>query len=348
MDTKLIKIEHMDQALAELKAAAEILQNGGLVAFPTETVYGLGANGLDGKAAAKIYEAKGRPSDNPLILHICNEEMLMRLVVEVSDTARKLIEAFWPGPMTLILARRPIVPDQVTGGLPTVGIRMPNHEIALKLIKLADVPLAAPSANTSGRPSPTAAQTVWRDLAGKIDMIIDGGACSFGLESTIIDCTEDIPTVLRPGAITLPMIEEVVGAVRLDSGLSSESVAPKAPGMKYTHYAPKAPMIMMVGAAENIKAAMLAEIKKAEAVGKKSAVIVSRELAASLPDDIEKAVYGKRSDIAEIAANLYGTLRKFDDREIDVIFTEGTSEEGMGLAVMNRLQKACGYQVIKV
>lgn len=348
MDTKLIKINDIEKEEYKLKEAAEILQSGGLVAFPTETVYGLGANGLDAKASAKIYAAKGRPSDNPLILHICNEAMLNSLAQNVSETAQKLIKAFWPGPMTLILERQHIVPDQVTGGLNTVGIRMPNHQIALALIKLANTPLAAPSANTSGRPSPTNADTVLADLSGKVEMIIDGGSCEFGLESTIIDCTEQFPTILRPGAITFEMIEQVVGKVKNDPALTSKDSIPKAPGMKYTHYAPKAPMVMLVGAEEKMKFALLDEIKKAEADGQKIAVIVSEELSADIPSHIEKAVYGKRTDVAQIAANLYVALRKFDHRNVDIIFAEGTTQKGMGAAIMNRLQKACGYRIIKV
>lgn len=348
METKFVKIEHIEKEREKLAGAAKILRRGGLVAFPTETVYGLGADGLNGEAAAKIYRAKGRPSDNPLILHICDEAMLHELAAEVSETARRLAKAFWPGPMTLILRRRPVVPDSVTGGLDTVGIRMPDHPIALALIRQAGVPLAAPSANTSGRPSPTAARMVFDDLAGKIDMILDGGACEVGLESTIIDCTAEIPTVLRPGAITLPMIEGAAGRVALDRGLDGISGAPKAPGMKYTHYAPLAPMFMLAGPADKMKSALLREIEQAEAEGKRAAAIVSRELAAELPERVEKAVYGSRGDLSEIAVHLYEALRSFDDKKIDVIFAEGTSEDGIGLAVMNRLKKACGYRVIRV
>lgn len=348
METKLIKIEHVEKDRDKLAAAAKILAHGGLVAFPTETVYGLGANGLDGEAAAKIYLAKGRPSDNPLILHVCDEEMLNRLVTGVSETARKLIKAFWPGPMTLVLRRSPIVPDRVTGGLATVAVRMPDHEIALALIKLAGVPLAAPSANTSGRPSPTDARTVLKDLSGKIDMVLDGGSCAFGLESTIIDCSGAEVTVLRPGAVTLPMIEAAVGRAGIEQALIAKAGAPKAPGMKYTHYAPLAPMILLDGPAGNMKEAFLSELAKAADAGKKGAVIVSRELADELPEDIIKAVYGKRSDLEGIAAKLYTALRSFDDKEIDVIFAEATSEEGIGMAVMNRLKKACGHRMIRV
>lgn len=348
MKTTLITIGEIDKAAEALCPAAKILRAGGLVAFPTETVYGLGANGLDGAAAMKIYSAKGRPSDNPLILHIADEAMLAQLTQAVSEAARQLMRAFWPGPMTLILRRQSVVPDQVTGGLDTVGIRMPDHPVARALIQMAGVPLAAPSANTSGRPSPTTAAAVLADLDGKIDAVVDGGACNYGVESTIIDCTEAVPIVLRPGAVTMEMLRDTIGVVLLDPALAGETGVPKAPGMKYTHYAPKAPLILLEGNAQRMADALLAEIGKAEAAGKCPGVIVSEETATLLPRHVETAVYGRRGDAAQIAANLYEALRGFDHSRVDVIFAEGTTERGIGLAVMNRLHKACGYRIIRV
>ena len=347
METKVITITEKSDALA-LLPAAEILQKGGLVAFPTETVYGLGANGLDAEAAKAIYAAKGRPSDNPLILHVADFAEIEKLAHDISDTARKIIAAFCPGPITIILNRNRIVPDAVTGGLDTVGIRMPNHEIARELIRLAGVPLAAPSANTSGRPSPTTAQAVLADLQGKIGAVVDGGSCKFGLESTIVDCTSEVPTVLRPGAITLEMLAEIVGEVRLDPALAGADSKPKAPGMKYTHYAPKAPMIMLEGAKEKMVVGLLTQIAKAKAEGKKIGAVVSSETAKELPTHVVTAVYGSREKMSEIATNLYEALRKFDQTEVDVIFAEGTAEVGLGLAIMNRMHKASGYRIINL
>lgn len=346
METSIIQMKKADNEA--LLPAAELLRNGALVAFPTETVYGLGANGLDAVAASGIYAAKGRPSDNPLILHIADLAMLDRLVEPVGEMAERVMKAFWPGPITLILRRKPIVPDLITGGLDTVGIRMPDHEIARALIRLADIPIAAPSANTSGRPSPTSAAAVLADLDGKIDALIDGGDCRFGLESTIVDCTGEVPTVLRPGAITLEMLAQVVGEVKLDPALAGMDSVPKAPGMKYTHYAPKAPMIMLEGEAEKIEAALLDEIAKAQAAGKRVGAIVSEETAAKLPDGVEVSIYGKRGELDRIAANLYRSLRAFDRRAVDVIYAEGTAEQGLGLAVMNRMHKASGYRIISL
>ena len=245
MECELVKINSIkDEALTR---AAEFIKNGGLVAFPTETVYGLGGDGLNSEAASKIYKAKGRPSDNPLILHINDQKMLHKIVNDVNSMAKKIMTAFCPGPITLILPKSDIVPSSVTGGLDTVAVRMPDNDIARELIRLSNTPIAAPSANISGRPSPTTAQAVYNDLHDRIDMILDGGACHFGVESTIVDCTEDVPIVLRPGAITKEMLEELFPVVKIDKAIIGENVVPKAPGMKYKHYAPKANMILFEG-----------------------------------------------------------------------------------------------------
>jgi len=346
METKVIKIAGAGDAA--LEAAAEIIKNGGLVAFPTETVYGLGANGLDERAAAGIYQAKGRPSDNPLILHICGIEMLSMIAAEVTETAKKILAAFCPGPVTIILRRKEIVPLAITGGLDTVGIRMPDNDIARELIRCAGVPVAAPSANISGRPSPTTAAAVFNDLNGRIDMILDGGACDFGVESTIVDCTGDVPTVLRPGAVTLEMLEEVLGRVQVDPALAGENTVPKAPGMKYTHYAPKVPLTLLEGSPARMRQGFQTEIARLAAAGKKTGVIVSREVSESLPEGIPAFVYGAQGDLEAIAANLYEALRSFDETGVDVLLAEGTGTEGLGLAIMNRLHKASGFRSIHV
>ena len=346
METKVIKIAGAGDAA--LEAAAKIIKNGGLVAFPTETVYGLGANGLDEAAAAGIYQAKGRPSDNPLILHICGIEMLSMIAAEVTDTAKKILAAFCPGPVTIILRRKEIVPLAITGGLDTVGIRMPDNDIARELIRRAGVPVAAPSANVSGRPSPTTAAAVFNDLNGRIDMILDGGACDFGVESTIVDCTGVVPTVLRPGAVTLEMLEEVLGSVQVDPALAGENIVPKAPGMKYTHYAPKVPLTLLEGSPAKMSQGFQAEIARLATAGKKTGVIVSREVSESLPEGIPVFVYGAQGDLEAIAANLYEALRSFDEAAVDVLLAEGTGTAGLGLAIMNRLHKASGFRSIHV
>lgn len=348
MQTKyfVVNKEEPDQQI--MKEAAELLKQGGLVAFPTETVYGLGANGLDGEAVAKIYEAKGRPSDNPLILHIANQQELAQLVISISPNAQALIDAYWPGPLTVVLKRSEIVPDIVSGGLDSVAVRLPGSIIARQLISLAGVPIAAPSANTSGRPSPTSAQAVLADLDGRIDGVIDGGDCAIGLESTVVDCTTPVPTLLRPGGITMEMLINTLGDIEIDPTLGgSAECAPKSPGMKYTHYAPMAPMILVEGHHSEVQDLMLTEIEKALESGQKVGAIVSAETAQHLPENVIVAIYGQRAQIAEIAGNLYTALRSFDDRPVDVIYAEGIDEEGLGLAVMNRLRKASGYNIIR-
>ena len=247
MKTGYYKVDPQKPDIRILSQAADVLKKGGLVAFPTETVYGLGANGLDPNAVAGIFAAKGRPSDNPLILHISQASEVEKLALEVPPNARALMDKFWPGPLTLVLPRAKAVPDIVTGGLDSVGIRLPDSVVARELIGLAGVPLAAPSANTSGRPSPTTGQDVLADLAGKINMVIDAGPCGIGVESTVVDCTTPVPTLLRPGGVTVEMLIDVLGEVRIDASLSNSHLVPKSPGMKYTHYAPAAEMFLVEG-----------------------------------------------------------------------------------------------------
>lgn len=347
MNTEYFIVDKENPDKTVLSKAAELLKQGKLVAFPTETVYGLGANGLDEKAAAGIFSAKGRPSDNPLILHIANQEDVNQLAVHISTNAKVLMEAFWPGPLTVVLWRKAIVPDIITGGLETVAIRLPDSIVARQLISLADTPIAAPSANTSGRPSPTSAQAVLDDLEGKIHAVVDAGNCQIGVESTVVDCTTPVPTLLRPGGITLEMLMETVGEVEIDPTLAgSFELAPKSPGMKYSHYAPDAPMVLFEGSYPHLADLLLQEVKTALAEGKKVGAVVSTETAARLPKEVEAFVYGSRKRIDEIAANLYKALRNYDDNPVDIIYTEGIPEDGLGLAIMNRLRKASGYRIV--
>ena len=343
MECELIKINSIkDEALTK---AAEFIKKGGLVAFPTETVYGLGGDGLNSEAASKIYKAKGRPSDNPLILHINDQKMLHKIVNDVNSMAKKIMTAFCPGPITLILPKSDIVPSSVTGGLDTVAVRMPDNDIARELIRLSNTPIAAPSANISGRPSPTTAQAVYNDLHDRIDMILDGGACHFGVESTIVDCTEDVPIILRPGAITKEMLEELFPVVKIDKAIIGENVVPKAPGMKYKHYAPKANMILFEGSSAKMADAIANKIVDYEREGKKVGLVVSSEVAEKLQHE-NTAIYGNQEDLLTIASDIYECLRFFDDKDVDIILAEGTTDKGIGLAIMNRLHKASGFNSI--
>lgn len=360
MKTKLIQIQNPQEPQdEELLEAAEILRNGGLVAFPTETVYGLGANALDEKAAKKIYEAKGRPSDNPLIAHVSSMEEVYPLVSKVSEAAKKLAETFWPGPLTMIFPKSEAVPYGTTGGLDTVAVRMPSDPVANRMIALAKVPVAAPSANTSGRPSPTTAQHVLQDMDGRIDMILDGGPVGIGVESTIVDVSVEIPTVLRPGAITMEMLQEVLGEVRIDPailGPMSADVKPKAPGMKYKHYAPKADLTLVEPANGRMEdpATLEAMIQKVRELaeekllaGYRVGIICTEESKGSYPSGMIRSI-GSREKRETIAHNLYAVLREFDDLKADYIFSESFPEDHLGQAIMNRLSKAAGYHIVKV
>lgn len=344
METEIIKInrEHMDQDA--LQRAGRILKEGGLVAFPTETVYGLGGNALEEEASRRIYAAKGRPSDNPLIVHVADMEHLEQIVQEVPESARKLAEAFWPGPMTMILKKKENVPYGTTGGLDTVAIRMPSDPIALELIRQGGGYVAAPSANTSGRPSPTTAQHVYEDLQGKIPMILDGGAVTIGLESTIVDLTEEIPTILRPGYISLEMVDAVLGSARMDRGLidAASGIRPKAPGMKYRHYAPKADLKIVEGPMEDVIAYINAEAQK-----QRTGIICTEETRMRYPKGDVKCVGSRKSELS-IASHLFAVLREFDEDGVETIYSESFQTAGLGEAIMNRLLKAAGHQKIDV
>lgn len=350
MNTKVIRIDKEKDLDPQLLEAAEVIKNGGLVGIPTETVYGLGANALDASASRKIYEAKGRPSDNPLIAHISGMDELPALVSEIPEAGRKLAEKYWPGPLTMVFPKSEIVPYGTTGGLDTVAIRMPSDPIANRLIRLAGVPVAAPSANTSGRPSPTKAEHVIEDMNGKIEMIIDGGEVGIGLESTIVDVSGEIPMLLRPGAITIEMLRETLGQVEIDPailGPLSADVKPKAPGMKYRHYAPKAEMTLVEGEMANVVAFINREAKTALEAGKTVGIICTEESRSLYEGGILKVI-GSREHEETVAHNLFAVLREFDDRQVDCIFSESFSKDRLGQAIMNRLCKAAGYHIVNV
>ena len=349
METKIIKIENPAEQQAAIDAAGAVIREGGLVAFPTETVYGLGANGLDAAACAGIYEAKGRPSDNPLILHVDGRSMIDTIAAEVPEMAEKLLAAFCPGPLTLILKRRAVVPDQITGGLDTVGIRMPENDVARALIRSAGVPVAAPSANTSGKPSPTVAKYVVEDMMGRIDAIIDGGEVGIGLESTIIDLTVSPPQILRPGYITREKLSAVLGTVDTDATIlrADSGQAPKAPGMKYRHYAPRGELTIVEGTPEQVREYINREAAADHAAGEKTGIIGTEEMLSGYTADVVKSV-GSRRDEDSIARHLYTILREFDDEGVTKIYSEGFSTDGFGQAIMNRLLKAAGHKVVKL
>lgn len=354
METKVWKVSDSGNFTEEerehLKEAAEILKRGDLVAFPTETVYGLGANALDESAAKKIYAAKGRPSDNPLIAHISDLEMIEPLISYFPEKGRRLAEAFWPGPMTMIFPKSEIVPYGTTGGLDTVAIRMPSDPVAAELIRLAGVPVAAPSANTSGRPSPTMAEHVYQDMNGKIDMILDGGPVGIGVESTIVDVTSEIPMLLRPGAITMEMLRETVGEVEIDPaivGPMSADMRPKAPGMKYRHYAPKAELTLVEGETEAVVRRINALAREKLQEGCRVGIICTEETRSCYPGGMVRSI-GERAKEETVAHNLYAVLREFDDLGAEYIFSEGFPEDNLGQAIMNRLNKAAGYHILKV
>lgn len=349
MKTELITVNTADPQQDLMEKAGEILKAGGLVAFPTETVYGLGGDGLNAESSGKIYAAKGRPSDNPLIIHIADMESLHKIAEDVPKNALKLAERFWPGPLTMILKKKACVPYETTGGLETVAVRMPDHPVALALIKAGGGYVAAPSANTSGRPSPTEAAHVMEDLSGKIEMILDGGSVGIGLESTIVDFTEEVPVILRPGYINQEMLEEVLDDVQMDRGLliTDESVKPKAPGMKYRHYAPKAGLVIVEGETENVVSSINDLCRKYREDGKRTGVIGTDETAELYQADVIKSI-GTRQEEESIARHLFGILREFDEEEVDIILSESFDTPRMGQAIMNRLLKAAGHQVIEV
>lgn len=333
-----------DEAFSD---AAKALREGMLVAFPTETVYGLGANALNTDAVNKIYEVKGRPSDNPLIVHIAEVSKLNELVAEIPEAAALLIEAFWPGPLTMVFKKSTLVPDIITAGLDTVAVRMPDSPIAQKLIREADVPVAAPSANISGRPSPTASKHVIEDLIGRIEYIVDGGSCQVGVESTVLDVTTDIPIILRPGGITSEMLEKVLGKVCTDPVLEIKGdIKPRSPGMKYRHYSPKAKMFLVSGEPELVVKKINKLANENSQRGLRVGVLSSLENAHKYKAEIIVNA-GSVSHADEIAARLYDSLRTFDEKKADIIYSEIFEEKGIGRAIMNRLRKASSGEIIE-
>lgn len=332
---------------SNLKVVGKIIKNGGLVLFPTETVYGLGANGLDENAVKKIYKAKGREQDNPLILHVSNFDMVSKIAKNITDIEYTLMKAFWPGPFTIILDRTEIVPDIVTAGLDTVGVRMPSGKIAKELISYAGVPIAAPSANISGRPSGTNISDIFEELSDKVDYIVDGGECEVGLESTVVRVIDGIPNILRPGKISPEDIKKAVGIVKIDEHILKDIEIDEkvlSPGMKYKHYAPKADCIL-VYSEENEKM-----IKKIQELTKKytNPLVISCNENAKYYDAKNKILYGSKENLNEIAQNIFKDLRKVDSFKPDIVIIEGVKNDGIGLAIMNRLIRACEYHYIKV
>ena len=324
-------------------SAAKILREGGLLAIPTETVYGLGANALDAEAVRRIFEAKGRPQDNPLIIHVTGQQWLARYCEDVPPLAYVLARKFWPGPLTMILKRKPVIPDQTTAGLDTVGVRCPNHPVTLAIIREAGVPIAAPSANTSGRPSCTTAQDVLEDMDGKIAGVVDGGPCAVGVESTILDLTCDPPRLLRPGGLPLEELERLIGKIEVDkavTGMLGEGEKPRAPGMKYRHYAPKAPVTVVTGAPE--KSAQII----VQRVGPTSGVICFDEYAHLFPQQVVQTL-GSASDKQTQAQRVFDALRSFDGSAVTEIYAQCPDNRGLGLAIGNRLKKAAGFHVLE-
>lgn len=353
METEVVRIKEEELQSEEtrkvLQHAGEIIRGGGLVAFPTETVYGLGGDALNAESSRKIYAAKGRPSDNPLIVHISKWEDLAPIVTEIPESARKLADAFWPGPLTMILQKSDRVPLTTTGGLQTVAVRMPSDRIARAFIEASGSYIAAPSANTSGRPSPTLSRYVEEDLQGKIEMILDGGQVCIGLESTIVDLTVPVPMILRPGYITKEMLEQVIGEIAVDQTIlrSDSGQAPKAPGMKYRHYAPKGALTIIAGEEEKV-VARINELTENALQEHHRVGIIGTDATVKRYHGTSVKSAGNRQEEETVARELYRILREFDDEQIDLIYSESFDDGGIGAAIMNRLLKAAGHHVEQV
>lgn len=347
MDTKIIKIDRKNISEKDMEMASHIIKNGGIVAFPTETVYGLGANGLDENAVKKIFEAKGRPGDNPLILHVASIDDIIPLVKEIPEIAKVLMYRFWPGPLTILFKRSELVPDIVTAGLDTVAIRMPKNEIAIRLIEKSNTPIAAPSANLSGRPSPTSSVHVIDDMKEKIDMIIDGGATGVGLESTVLDLSGDLPMILRPGGVTIEDLRVLIPHVALDPSIMDTRghIVPKSPGQKYKHYAPKAEMIIFTGEIDKVVSEINSRKREYIDSGKIVGIMCTDETRDLYKDGLTISL-GSRSEEDDIARNLFHALRTFDEKDVDVILAEGIASSNLGSAIMNRMIKAASGRII--
>jgi L-threonylcarbamoyladenylate synthase len=349
MNTKVVIIDENNINKDSMDEAGKVIREGGLVAFPTETVYGLGANALDENAVRKIFAAKGRPQDNPLIVHVADFN-INPYVKNMTNIAEELVQRFWPGPLTIILNKSDLIPDVTSAGLRTIGLRMPSNIIAKELIQSAGVPIAAPSANISGRPSPTEVSRCIEDLDGKINFILGGGRSEVGLESTIVDCTVDPPCVLRPGGITLQMLREVNSSIYIDPAVMekpSENFKPKAPGMKYRHYAPKAPLKIIQGDLKKTIAKINEIVQNNIGEKKEVGILATDETMNQYPKGKVISV-GSRKEMGTISKNLFEALRTFDDYGVDVILSESFDEEEIGIAIMNRLKKSAGFDIISV
>lgn len=349
MDTNIVMVDEQNIDSTIIAEAGAIIKAGGLVAFPTETVYGLGGDALNPQSSRKIYAAKGRPSDNPLIIHIAEWEAIEKIVSDIPDAAKKMADRFWPGPLTMVMKKSPEVPYETTGGLDTVAVRMPVHKVALEFIRAAGGYVAAPSANISGRPSPTCAKYVIEDMSGRIDMIIDGGDAGIGLESTIVDMTGEVPMILRPGYITDEMIKDTLGEITTDPTILSADCKdrPKAPGMRYRHYAPSGNLRIITGNEKDIVEYINSNVEADRKAGLKTGIIGTDENIDRYCADSVKSV-GSREDEESIAHRLYAILREFDDEGIESIYSESFKDGGLGQAIMNRLLKAAGHQVIEI
>lgn len=348
--TRYIKVDPVHPDEYAINEAGLILRGGGLVAFPTETVYGLGADATNGVAVARIFKAKGRPPDNPIIVHIASRSQLRSLAASIPSEAEILMDAFWPGPLTLILPAGKGVPDVVTAGLPTIAVRMPDHPVALALINAAGVPVAAPSANLSGRPSPTLAEHVLKDLDGRIEAILDGGPAGIGVESTVLDLTSRVPVILRPGGITPEELRVCLKEVEVDPAVMSglyDGDSPRSPGMKYIHYAPRAPLLLVTGSPAAV-ARKIRELACEEKNCGRRVGILTYSDSGDFSAVGEVVTAGRRDRPGTVAAELYSALRRFNEMGVDIIIAEGLEEKGVGLAVMNRLKKAAGGRIVQV
>lgn len=345
--TKLIEIDEKNIDDDLLNVPVEILRSGGLVAFPTETVYGLGANAFDEEAVSNIFKAKGRPSDNPLIVHISNMSQLEEITEQIPEELKPLMKEFWPGPLTLLFKKSKRVPFKTSGGLDTVAVRMPKNEIALAIIGASGLPIAAPSANTSGRPSPTRAEHVLEDLSGLVDVIIDGGSTGVGIESTVLDLSEDSPMILRPGAVTYEELVKFLPNLKYDPAteIVKEGSKPKSPGQKYRHYSPVARMEIISGDTEKMVAKINEIYKEYTNGGLKVGIMASDETLKNYAE-VNVLSMGSRKNLETISRNLFHMLREFDKLNVDIILAEGVEESGIGKAIMNRMKKAAGENII--
>jgi L-threonylcarbamoyladenylate synthase len=348
--TLMLKVNPEKPETEKVQAAANIIKQGGLVAFPTETVYGLGADALNSKAVLSLFEAKKRPLDNPPIVHVENVSMVYALVKLIPPKAGQLMKFFWPGPLTLVFERSPAVPDVAVAGLDTIAVRMPKHAVALALIRESNCPIAAPSANIAGKPSPTTAEHVLSDLNGRIDVILDAGPTSVGVESTVLDMNVNPPMVLRPGGTPVEALKKVLGDVKIHPFVAAEKELPiektRSPGMRHKHYAPNAQVIVVEGAVSAVMATVKSLISTYWLQDKRVGVLATDETAWAYEADVVKSL-GSRRNVDVMAANLFRLLREFNEENVDVILAESVRTEGLGLAVMNRLRKASGYNIVK-